>query len=47
MANMNLYISDVLKSEMNLCPEVDWEILIHRVFWEKIEAVRCGKATEK
>lgn len=43
MAEMNLYISESLRNEMNQLPEVDWEILIHRAFWEKIEAVRSGK----
>ncbi|MEI7961907.1 MAG: hypothetical protein WCI04_06245 [archaeon] len=47
MAEMNLYISDVLRNEMNLCPNVDWEILIHRVFWDKIEAMRSGREGQK
>lgn len=43
MVELNLYISDVLSNEMNRCPDVDWELLIHRAFWEKIEAVKNGK----
>ena len=47
MAELNMYISDGLKREMNYFQHVDWERVVQEAVWKKISNAKKGTKSEK
>jgi len=48
MAELNVYISDVMKREMEYVGGIDWDRIIHETIWRKLsEAKKRIKKEEK
>ncbi len=40
MAELNVYITDVMKREMDYAGSVDWEKIIHEAVWKKLSEAK-------
>ncbi|MCX6804284.1 MAG: hypothetical protein NTY48_07015 [Candidatus Diapherotrites archaeon] len=43
MAELNVYISDVMKREMDYVAGVDWERIVHEAVWKKLTQAKKNK----
>lgn len=43
MAELNVYITEGMKREMDFAGCVDWEKIIHEALWKKLSEAKKGK----